>query len=121
MNKLNNIGVVSIIDSFRIVINKGYSDDVSIGDIFMIYYEYSEPMIDPFTGENLGILEVPVGRGEVIAVQEKLSILKSCEYSPSTEVQSAGHLLKFPETKIIPGKLLPFNKIEVGYKAVLVK
>lgn len=127
MNKLENAVVLKVIDPYTVVINKGSLHGISVGNEFTLYYELSEPFIDPFTGEDLGALEVPVGRGEATSVQEKITIIKSCLHSPSTKRiiennhSALGILGGNIKTEFIPGELLPFDDIQVGYKVKSLK
>lgn len=125
MNKLENAVVLQVIDPYTVVINKGSAHGISVGSVFTVYYELPEPFIDPFTGEDLGILEVPIGNGKAISVQEKITIIKSCTYSPdskrtvktSNPFSYSGNNI---ETEIIPGDLLPFDNVRAGYKVKLI-
>ena len=77
--------VVSIIDEFSLVMNKGLNDDVSVKDQFIVV-GLGAVIVDPDTGEELEQLEVVRGKVVVTHVQDKISTLKSCEVtsSPST-------------------------------------
>lgn len=66
--------VVSIISSEKIVINKGKRDGVEIGMPFLVY-RLGETIIDPDTNENLGQLEIIVGRGRAAHIQERLTTI----------------------------------------------
>ncbi len=68
--------VVKIIDDYKIVINKGSESGVKMNQTFLIY-RLAEEIIDPETNENLGNLEVIIGRGIVTHVQEKIATLTS--------------------------------------------
>lgn len=77
--------VAEKIDDFTIVINRGKIDGLHIGDVFLIYRQ-GKNIIDPETGKSLGILEIIIGKGKVIHVQEKMATLESATYIiPSTE------------------------------------
>lgn len=46
-------------------LNVGSNDGVKEGDIFSVYELGEKDLIDPFTKENLWILEIPRGSGHV--------------------------------------------------------
>ena len=75
-----NIRVARLIDdsNFRLVLNVGEVDGVKTGDKFLVYgMDRDQHIIDPETGEDLGIFELVKGRGKVIDVQEKYCIIES--------------------------------------------
>jgi len=76
--------VVKIIDSERIVINKGFKDGIKKGQKFLIY-SFGEEIFDPETKDSLGTLEYSKGQGEVDHVQEKMATLISCQYEYQEE------------------------------------
>lgn len=75
--------VVKVIDYQTVAINAGY-DQVEVGENFTIYGYDQESTKDPETGEDLGHLYLPKGKGIIIDVQEKMSILRSCEFENKT-------------------------------------
>ncbi len=79
--------IVKIIDSHKLVINKGSLDGVKVGDIFIIFKKDDE-IFDPDTNESLGVLEIPKLKMKASSVQDRLSILESNEVKiikPSTK------------------------------------
>jgi len=70
--------VVHVLSPLRIVINLGAENGVNDGDQFIIF-SYGPELFDPDTGENLGKLEVFVGRGEVIHAQERMATIEPVE------------------------------------------
>lgn len=70
--------VVQVIDGFRVAINRGTANGVSLGDRYLIF-RIGKDVIDPDTGENLGPLEIVVGKARVSHLQEKLCTLRSDE------------------------------------------
>lgn len=68
--------VVSILNKNKIVINKGTSSGVRVGNVFSVY-ALGDEIIDPDDGQSLGRLNIPRGRGKVISVQEKMAIIES--------------------------------------------
>jgi hypothetical protein len=69
--------VVKIIDTRKLVINRGAHDGIKPGQRFLIYHLEEEPIIDPITNESLGHLEIVRGTGKVFHIQERLSIIES--------------------------------------------
>lgn len=70
--------VVKIIDDYNLAINIGESDDVEIGQIYLVY-AVGEELFDPDTKESLGKIEIVKGKGRVTHVQDKLATLESIE------------------------------------------
>jgi hypothetical protein len=70
--------VVSVIDHYRCVINRGSDDGAALGDKFIIYGLGPE-ITDPETGENLGILEIVRGKAKVTHLQPRLATLETFE------------------------------------------
>lgn len=66
-------------DKTQFVINKGSNDNVYPYQKFLIV-ELGDSVIDPDTGENLGILEIVKGQAKFFHIQEKMSTLISDEY-----------------------------------------
>lgn len=65
--------VAQIIDPTQVILAAGEADGVREGMEFIIY-DLSEPVRDPETGEDLGRIELPKGRVEVMHVSDKLSV-----------------------------------------------
>lgn len=78
--------VVSALDKFTVVINKGAEQGVKTGDKFLVVGLGSE-IIDPDTGEDLGKLEIVRGKVSVTHIQEKMSTARSCEFEKSSDVK----------------------------------
>lgn len=76
--------VVSLIDKFTIVMNKGANDGVKADDKFLVI-TLGDVITDPDTGEELEKLEIVRGKVKVIHPQEKISTLRSCEYEKSKD------------------------------------
>lgn len=70
--------VVGGVDGLRFAINRGANHDVRIGERFLIF-RLGDRIIDPDTGEDLGLLEIVLGRARVTHVQQKMSTLESTE------------------------------------------
>lgn len=70
--------IAQIIDSHRIVINRGHEHGVRVGQRFLIL-AIGDEIFDPETKESLGQVEIVKGRGEVTHTQEKMSTLQTTE------------------------------------------
>ena len=68
--------VVKVIDEYRVVINQGKRDEISVGDRYLVL-NIGEEIFDPDTNESLGEVEIIKGKGKVTHVQEKMSTLES--------------------------------------------
>jgi hypothetical protein len=62
----------------EIVINRGSGQGVKAGDHFLVF-GIGPHIVDPDTGEDLGVLELVRGRGEVVHVQEHLATIRTME------------------------------------------
>ena len=78
MKNLYDLRVAQVIDSYDIVINAGYEDEISQNMTFLLY-SLEEEVLDPETGESLGQLEKVKGTVSVKHIQQKLSIATSNE------------------------------------------
>ena len=78
--------VVHVIDGYTFVINRGKESKVMQDDNYLIF-RLGNSIFDPTTGDDLGVLEVVVGRARTTHVQEKISTLESTI------------------TKVVPGKI----------------
>ena len=79
-NAVKHDGLVAeIIDSRRVVLNKGAEDGISQGNRFVVFRPGKE-IHDPKTGESLGILEDIKGKGEVVHVQDRMCIIETYEF-----------------------------------------
>ncbi|GGX95794.1 hypothetical protein GCM10007160_24270 [Litchfieldella qijiaojingensis] len=70
--------VATIIDKYRVVINRGANDGVRVGQRYLIL-NIGDEIFDPDTGESLGQIEVVKGKGEVTHVQDRLATLQTIE------------------------------------------
>ena len=93
----------------RVVINRGRDHGVAIGQEFLIYVLGNE-VLDPDTGESLGLLEIVHGRGRVQHVQPKMATLVSSE--TRTETQKSPLMIMFETTRAVT---VPFDQaLQVG-------
>jgi hypothetical protein len=60
-----------------VVINLGSDDGVRLYQTYLVYAVSDDVIIDPITNEELGLLEIPKGDGEVIHVQPRLATLQA--------------------------------------------
>jgi len=67
--------VAKLLDKRKLVINQGLNASIALGQHFIVF-ERGEDVIDPATGESLGVLELIKGKGQIIHVQEKMAILE---------------------------------------------
>lgn len=74
--------VAKVINQHNLVINKGLSDNIRIGQRFLVY-TIGESIFDPETKEDLGQLEIVKGTGVAIHVQDKITIIESDRKSSS--------------------------------------
>ncbi|MDP1997767.1 MAG: hypothetical protein Q8J90_11270 [Gallionella sp.] len=68
--------VVEVVDSYRIVINRGAVDGIKKGQRFLIY-SLGKELFDFDSKESLGRLEIVRGTGVISHVQERLSTVSS--------------------------------------------
>lgn len=113
--------VVNVIDNYKVVINIGKEDNISIGEKFLVYYLSNEDIIDPETNESLGKLEYVVGKGKVIHIQEKMSTIESCEERIENKkkiTKSSGNIFYPKQEEVIEPQAikLPFDCPKVGQK-----
>ena len=67
-------GKIIKVDGNRAWINMGSVSGVQVGDRYMVY-SVGEALVDPDTGQVLGVDESQVGEGEVVEVKDRFSIL----------------------------------------------
>jgi hypothetical protein len=70
--------VIQKIDDYKFVINRGLINDVKIGSTYLIF-RLGEMLIDPDTSEQLGLLEIVIGRARVVHIQDRVATLESAE------------------------------------------
>ena len=87
--------VAHLIDKYTFVINRGKISGVMQGDNYLIF-RLGGSISDPTTEDDLGVLEVVVGRARVTHVQEKISTLESTT------------------TKVVPGKIRRVTRPSAG-------
>jgi hypothetical protein len=70
--------VIRRLDAFKFVISRGSDAGVKVGDTYLMF-RLGDNLNDPDTGEDLGPLEIVVGRAKVSHVQPRISTLESVE------------------------------------------
>ena len=70
--------IAKILDDLRFVINQGSDHDIRRGGRFVVFF-LGDKIVDPDSGEDLGVLEMVRGRARVVHVQERISTLESIE------------------------------------------
>ncbi len=75
--------VVKIIDDMNIIINGGGRDGLQEGDCFYILSETGAAVVDPQTGEGLGIIKQIKAKVQITALYEKMCICQNARRSPS--------------------------------------
>ena len=93
--------VVHLIDGYTFVINRGEDSGVMQGDNYLIF-RLGESILDPTTGDDLGVLELVVGRARATHVQGRISTLESTI------------------TKVVPGQIRKVTRPAMGFISSLV-
>ena len=119
--------VVTVVDGYRLVINRGARDGVKAGQQWLVYGISKTNVLDPESGEDLGVLEIVRGVGAVVHVQDKLATLRSVAKGPGIKRTVRRRELSFgglgpTEEEVFrdDGELLPFEDPEKGDFAKLV-
>ncbi|MBI2135362.1 hypothetical protein HYU09_05195 [Candidatus Woesearchaeota archaeon] len=84
--------IIKILDEYRVVIDKGYTDGVEKDTIFIIYSE-GEIVEDPETKENLGRIEHVKSKIKPLHIQENFTIMETAEKEASTNLTGIMHYL----------------------------
>ncbi|VVB86131.1 Uncharacterised protein [uncultured archaeon] len=115
--------VVTIIDTYKVVINRGAKHGIKEGQRFLLYKLDDKEIKDTISGQSLGHLEIPKGTGKVINVQELMSIIESDRWEPSERTV----VRRQPQSKLFPeieeeittpsNRLKTFDSPEIGDKA----
>ncbi len=71
------IRVAKVLDNYKLVLNIGSKNNVTIGQRFLIYGLSDDEILDPTTGDSLGYLELVRGTGAVTYMQETMCIIES--------------------------------------------
>lgn len=112
--------VLEIINTYKVVINKGKRDGVSMNQKFLIYHLSKDDMIDEDTGENLGKIEYVVGKGRVIHLQDTMATIETIETTTTSRktIKKTNNVfgLSNEETIIEPEEeLIGFENCKKGF------
>lgn len=121
---MNIIKVAKVVNSEEIIINKGSSDGIQIGQKMFIY-AMGEEIRDPDSKEILESLEIVRGTGKVVHVQKKVAHVRTDMKTPSNRTISKknptlnalnvfGSMMAEEITEILPAQPVPFENPEVG-------
>ena len=118
--------------SLEVVINQGSRHGVKTGDRFFVFGT-GPHIADPDTSEDLGVLELVRGRGEVVHIQEQMATVRSVERrgirpakriirEPATGVSSLARALLGDvrsstgviEEELAPEAEMPFESVQLG-------
>ncbi len=103
--------VASILDSDRVVINRGTQDGVRVGQTYLVYALSDKEVFDPTTEESLGLLEIPKGTGKIVHAQERMATLESDKGLTQNQSHADTMLTGNLST---PGMKAPFRNPRVG-------
>lgn len=116
--------VSGVVSESVIVINAGKNKGIKDGNRFIIYRNGNN-IVDPDTGEDLGVLEIVVGNGIVKHVQDKICtvhgykrVLKKHRTAPFWSAVEVA--LQRGTTEEIEEVEVPFHRAQVGDLAKLV-
>lgn len=104
--------VAQIVSNDTLILNKGSREGIKKGQEYLIY-KLGNRIVDPETLEDLGQWEIVRGRGEIVDVKEKYSVLKSRNW--------VGGLMAFSLAVSGRDKYVPFDSPEKGDIAKLIE
>jgi len=117
------IKVAEVINQTQIIINKGSTHGLQVGQHVFIY-SIGKEIFDPDTRESLGNMEISKGRGVISSVLEKQSAVTAIKIEVPESVilkkQSDGFMSfmhgmqKTEEERKLVEKTIPFESVEVG-------
>lgn len=112
--------VVSILSPYKVVINIGAENGVSLGQKVLIFGLSTDTIKDPDTGEDLGKIEIVRGKGKVTHIQAKISTIESIEKETNGKriVKSykgfQALLNQAAEETVFDNDLKPFDEVQIG-------
>jgi hypothetical protein len=119
--------VARVLREDQLVINLGRQDSIKEGDRFLVFAAGGS-VEDPDSHEDLGKLEIVKGRGKVIHVQDRISVIETYEREPGVRITSkpspfsAGFLaLQGSQTTEEPGERKSFYDPEIGDRVRKIK
>jgi len=93
--------IISIIDDKTILINVGENKEISQGDEFQIFSKTTD-IIDPFTGDNLGSMDINKAIVEAYDVLPKMTVCKSKRINPfANSIFQATYGMFSPERPVL--------------------
>ena len=104
--------VAQVIDNYTLILNKGLNDGIKENQKYLVY-KLGDIFIDPETQEDLGRWEIIRGKGEIIEVRDKYSVLKSRNLSNA--------LISFSAALTGAYKYSPFESPQRGDIAKLIE
>jgi len=116
-NESNSGIIVTVIDDYKVVINRGSQNNIKKNQRFLIYGLSDNDLIDPETGNSLGRLEIVRGTGLATHVQERLTTISSDmkRISSRKTVRKQGLLTLYPEEIIESDtEIQPFEDVKIG-------
>lgn len=122
MAKNSEAKVISIIDDYTLVLNKGKKDNMMVGDTYYVFYLGTDDIIDEDTKENLGKIEYIIGKGQITHVQDNMSQLKSITKEVVKKkkiIRTTSQISFMDKEEIIEPEenLVPFKDPSIGYYA----
>lgn len=128
-NKSEFPALVALVENnCKVVINRGSADGIKLDDKFLIY-RLGDEIKDPVTQEILGTLEIVLGHGKAVHVQDRITTIESDDFKivqPSQKIieDHAGNIsrilgiraaLNSKTTFVEPTReVIPFKDIEPG-------
>lgn len=126
MPKAEIAAVASVSNEYTVVLNRGSSHGVEVGDRFLVY-RIGDEIYDPATRKSLGKLEIVCGTGRITHVQENMSTLRSDQTTreqgkafkrvrtgPGRSIFGGGEIIETVEGVKRP---VPFEAVSVNDKA----
>ncbi|MDE2792095.1 MAG: hypothetical protein OXI81_16960 [Paracoccaceae bacterium] len=74
----NEARIAHVLSGYKFVINRGSRDGVKVGQKYLVF-SLGDSILDPESGNDLGVLEIVRGRAQVTHVQEQMSTLESTD------------------------------------------
>ena len=106
--------VAKVRNEDTVVINKGLSDGIKLGQRFLIYFVEDKETLDPITNESLGKLEIVRGTGKVSHIQERLATVSSDRFEVIKKKPLTAGFAYFSSYQSEERIELPFDDPKVG-------
>ena len=116
--KSSEIKVISVLNNYEIVINRGSEHGVKEKDKFIVY-NLDEELFDPDTKESLGRLEVVCGKAVPSHIQLRMTTLISDSFEkPRRKIKRRESNMFAVPTEVVeetdPVERLPFDDVCIG-------